>query len=291
MPRKYTGDGRSPTFPFPTKFVQGPLGELAYFDHGHGDAMVFVHGLGGDFTHFENVANSFSRTHRVIGVDMPGCGLSSKPTTKLSIRAHAESLIALLDALHIDRATLVGHSAGGLVCAQASLLAPSRVEHLVLINAAGLRSYPKALRWIAPYVLSPSLLNALLEPSANWILSQVFCKRNRHTEKFAADALNRPTQPALRHMSKVFHDLSQDLMLPTIRDGAPVLAMPVLMIWGDKDRLVPLNTVESVAAQFPNATLRVIRDCGHMPPIEDPEETVMHMRVFFSQHIQRRRAA
>jgi pimeloyl-ACP methyl ester carboxylesterase len=253
--------------------------------------MVFVHGLGGDFTHFEHVAKAFAHSHRIIGVDMPGCGLSSKPTEKHTIRSHAEALLSLLDTLQLKTAILVGHSAGGLVCAQAALIAPSRVEQLVLVNAAGLRSYAAPLRWLAPRVLSPAILNAILEPSAHLILTQVFHKKNRYTEKFEYDAINRPTQPALRFMAKVFHDLSTDLLQPTVMLGAPSLTMPVLVIWGDKDRLVPLRTVKRVASMFPNGRLEVIPNCGHMPIIEDPEHTIAILRDFLDATQASRRAA
>ena len=76
------GNGRSQSFPYPTRFAHMTDGPVAYFDEGAGEALVFVHGLVGDFTHFEHVVPGFAASHRVAGIDLPGCGLSCKPLSK-----------------------------------------------------------------------------------------------------------------------------------------------------------------------------------------------------------------
>lgn len=285
------GDLRSKTFPYATRYVDTPQGPVAFFDEGTGPAMIFVHGLGGDFTHFEFVAPAFASQYRVIGIDMPGCGLSCKPSARQSIRGYATTVLRVMDHLGLRCATLVGHSAGGQVVADAAVLAPSRVERLVLINAAGLRDYWVPLRLLARAILRPALLERVLEPAARPILSQVFHGRNVYTEKFIADSLNRPQQPLLGELAKVFHDLAPDLLSPSVVSNASRLTMPTLVIWGSKDRLVPLATVRRATAALPNARLEVIHHCGHMPIIEQPETTVALMRAFLAGERSERVAA
>jgi pimeloyl-ACP methyl ester carboxylesterase len=275
-----TGSLRSTTFPYAPRHAPLASGSLAYFDEGRGDPLVFVHGLGCDFTHFEHLARPLSRTHRVIGVDMPGCGMSSKHHARHSIATHTDALLELLAHLDLPRVTLVGHSAGGMVSTLAALREPTCVERLVLINSAGIRRYPRVARPIVRAVMRPGLLEATLERAAMPLIGRIFHQRNAYTEQFVADSLNRPRHPLLAEMAKVFSDLLPDLVEAPVREHAPQMTMPVLVIWGDRDRLVPMGDVAQVAARFPRGRLAVIRDCGHMPMIESPETVVTLLRNF-----------
>ncbi|MFI5297035.1 MAG: alpha/beta fold hydrolase [Polyangiales bacterium] len=271
---------------FETRHAETALGRVAYFDEGKGDPLVFIHGLVGTRSHFMHVAPSFAERHRVIGLDLPGCGQSVKPRARVSIRLYADTLLAFLRGLGIERATLVGHSAGGQVVATAAMLSPERVDKLVLINSAGLRDYPLVVRMTGRAIMRPWLISRVLGPSAGWILRQIFHqKKNRFVEQFVADSTSERRDPelrraALRDMGKVFHDLAPDLLTPSVRTNARRLAMPTLIVWGDRDRLVPLEAVRGIARTFPDAQLQVIRDCGHMPMIEEPFATIDLMRAF-----------
>jgi pimeloyl-ACP methyl ester carboxylesterase len=269
-------------FPFQTRHIETASGRLAVFDEGTGPAIVFIHGLGGDFTHFEHVAPAFADRYRVIGVDMPGCGDSHKPGHRLSVRGHAKALFDLLDALDIKSATLVGHSAGGLVCATAAFLHPHRVEQLVLINSAGLRQYRWWTRLGARLLFRRPLVDAFLVLSAYAILKRVFAAENQYTRKFADDNIHRPREARLRHIAKVIADLLPDMMIPTLAQNAHTLDIPALIIWGAQDRLVPLAAVQRAAELLPAGRLEVLMDCGHMPIIEQPEATVSLLRSFFT---------
>ncbi len=272
---------------FATRRAETRLGPVAFFDEGRGHPLVFVHGLVGTRGHFTHVVPAFLDTHRVIGVDMPGCGESHKPKARLSIRAYAETLLELLSGLGIEKATLVGHSAGGQVVATAALLAPERALRLTLINSAGMRSYPFVSRMAGRALMRPWLVSRLLGVSSKWILDQVFHqKKNQFVDQFVEESTSGRRDPharrqTLREMGKVFHDLAPDLLTPTVKEGASKLAMPTLIVWGDRDRLVPLAAVRHIAARFPRARLEVIRDCGHMPMIEEPERTIELMKKFF----------
>lgn len=274
---------------FETRHAETDLGRIAYFDEGSGDALVFVHGLVGTRQHFLHVAPAFAATRRVIGLDLPGCGHSVKPRARVSIRMYADTVLSVLRGLSVERATLVGHSAGGQVVATAALIAPERVERLVLINSAGLRRYPFVVRMTGRALMRPWLVSRVLGPSAGWILRQVFHqKKNKYVEQFVEESTDARRDPALRRaalvdMGKVFHDLAPDLLTPTVRLNAGRLAMPTLIVWGDRDRLVPLEAVGGIARSFPRARLEVIRDCGHMPMIEEPRATIDLMRAFLDE--------
>jgi pimeloyl-ACP methyl ester carboxylesterase len=273
-------------FLYATQFVETPVGPISYFDQGRGHALVFVHGLGGDFTHFEHIAPAFVDRFRVIGLDMPGCGDSCKPRSRHSLKSYADTLLAALDQLGVKKATLVGHSAGGAVCAMAALMAPERVEDLVLINTAGLRYYPPLLRLAARMLIRRPIIDGILLISAYAILEHVFTAKNEFTRKFAEDNIHRPRAARLADIGKVIADLLPDLMSGTLSKDADRLEHPTLLIWGADDRLMPLETVRRAAALLPGGQLAVLDGCGHMPLIENPGEVISLIETF----VTRRRA-
>jgi pimeloyl-ACP methyl ester carboxylesterase len=275
------GLGRSQSFPFPTRIQALRRGTVAYFDAGEGESVVFVHGLVGDFTHFEHVVKPLAGRFRLAGIDLPGCGLSYKPWARNTIDGYADTLLEWLDARGIRRATLVGHSAGGQVVAQVALRAPERVERLVLIGAAGMRRYPRGTAWLAETLLQPWILSRTLDRLAMPLLDHAFVARNVYTEKFVKDSLDRPIHPTIDEMAKVFHDLAKDLVAPTILENAHRFRMPVLVVWGEKDRLIPRESAAEVAAKLPRVIMKVIPGCGHLPMIECPDEVVRTLEAFF----------
>lgn len=277
---------RSNTFPYRGRQALLPSGRVAYFDAGCGDeTMVFVHGLGGDFSHFEHVAPAFAADHRVIGLDLPGCGASAPLESRQTIERCADVVQELLAFLRVPHATLVGHSAGGQVVATVAARAPGTTTALVLINTSGLRAYGRFTRTLARLVFRPALLELVLPSASTHILAAVMPTHNEYTRKFVVDATQRPHHPLLRNLSRVFHELIPDLLEPAIVRLAPALKLPVLVLWGGRDRLVPVQTVADVTRLFPRGQLEVHRHAGHLPIIEYPAWTVASIRAFLASAV------
>ncbi|NUP04654.1 MAG: alpha/beta fold hydrolase [Polyangiaceae bacterium] len=283
---KAAGNGRSQSFPFPTLRLNTIDGDMAYFDHGEGPPVVFVHGLVGDFTHFEHVAVRLAaRGHRVIGVDLPGCGISHKRRDRHDLGSYARDVLTLLDELGIARASLVGHSAGGAIVTEAALRAPSRVSRVGLLSTAGMRRYPRATKLAARALINRWILERTLERLAMPLLDFVFVEKNAYTEKFVRDALDRPVDATSTEMARVMADLVPDLIPASVLDRAPSLKMPMLMLWGDADKLVPMESVEWLASRMPHATFKLMPACGHMPMIERPERTARELAAFLEPEL------
>jgi pimeloyl-ACP methyl ester carboxylesterase len=245
---------------------------MAYFDHGEGPAVIFVHGLVGDFTHFEHVATRLvDRGFRVLGVDLPGCGDSHKRRESHSIAGYARDVLTLMDHLGLERASLVGHSAGGAVVAEVAYRSPARVDRLGLLSSAGLRRYPRPTELLARTMIRPWLREKTLERLALPLLDLVFVEENQYTKKFVADALDRPIQPASGEMARVMADLVPELVRATVLDRCHLLDMPVLVVWGDDDKLVPPESVEVLRRRVADARFLELSSCGHMPMIERPD--------------------
>ena len=254
---------------------------MAYFDVGEGEPIVFVHGLVGDFTHFEHVARRLvANGRRVVGIDLPGCGASHKRRERHDLGGYARDVLTLLDALDVPSAVLAGHSAGGAIVAEAALRAPARVSKLVLLSSAGLRRYPVATHVAARAVLRPWLLERSLDRLAMPLLDLVLKDKNHYTEKFIADALDRPKQPASMEMARVMSDLVPDLIHASVLDRAHHLRMPVLLVWGDTDRLIPKASAALLARRLERGRLVPLAGCGHMPMIERPETVTDELERF-----------
>jgi pimeloyl-ACP methyl ester carboxylesterase len=276
---------RSEHFPYDEKtFMYGDT-PVMHFDAGAGPAIVVIHGLGANLTHFEHVAPPLvAAGYRVCGLDMPGFGHSGKPRRTYSIRWLAGAVTALMDHLGIERATLAGHSLGGLVAADAALHEPLRVERLVLISSAGLFQMPLPFQWVARTIMRPGLVAPALERNARRLLEKrVFEERNEKVERFIEQSVTRPDSRFVRDLARVMWSLRKDLTSYHLFDEVKRLTMPTLVIYGGRDRLLPTKAVPTWAGKLPAGQLEVIERCGHMPIIEKPEQVVARMTSFLAR--------
>jgi len=258
---------------------------LQYFDsgHKHRPTVVFVHGLGGNLTHFEYLAKPLEKDgYRVCGLDLPGFGLSGKPHREYTVEYLSDAVLALLDHLEVDEATLCGHSLGGLVVADAGLRVPHRVDRLVLISSAGLFKMPLPMRLVARTIMRRGLLAPALELNARRLLDLVFAQSNPRTERFIEQSTTRPDDRFVGDLARVMAAARRDLTSYHLLDQPGRLKMPTLVIWGMNDRLLPFKEVPGWASKLPNGELEVIERCGHMPLIEEPERVLTRMRTFFA---------
>lgn len=288
LPEKPLKPSRSETFPYREQvFVYGGV-PTVYFDSGPrrtgerpAGTIVFVHGLGANLTHFEYVAPPLEEDgYRVCGLDLPGFGVSGKPHREYTIEYLSGALLALLDHLGVDRAIACGHSLGGLVCADAALRAPERIERLVLISSAGLFKMPLPMRMAARTIMRQGLLAPALERNARRLLDLVFSEKNERTERFIEQSTTRPDARFVVDLARVMASAKRDLTSRHLLDQVGELKLPTLVIWGGRDRLLPFTQVPRWASRLPDGELEVIERCGHMSIIEDPERVLTSMRAF-----------
>lgn len=125
----------------PTLNVNGTT--IAYDDYGRGDPLVFIHGIFVSKDTWYPQLNYFAQTHRVITCDLRGHGLSPASNAPYSVALFAQDVVALLDALEVEKATCCGHSFGGMVAQELALSYPNRVNKLILAESSyGVRSTP-----------------------------------------------------------------------------------------------------------------------------------------------------
>ena len=264
-------------WPAATRTVQ--LGDHAInvVDTGGDDdrpVLVFLHGLSGRWQNWLLTMPAFAATHRCVAPDLPGFGDSSMPPDGISIRGYARLVDELCDALGIRRAVVVGNSMGGFIGAELALSFPTRVDKLVLVSAAGLS---------IEYVRREPLLAAARVLSVTGTRSLPYSERIISRPRLRRAAL----QMFIRYPERLSSPLAWELMQGTgkpgfvhaldaltsysFRERLPEIEVPVLIVWGENDLLVPVGD----AARFerligPNARRVIFEDTGHAPMIERP---------------------
>jgi pimeloyl-ACP methyl ester carboxylesterase len=263
------------------RFAQVPtrVGTISTMQAGTGPPVVLLHGLGATKASFLPTIGALADRHRVIAIDLPGFGDSDKPLgAAYDARFFARSVVSLLDALDLGRASLIGNSMGGRVALEAGLSHPERVDRLVLLAPAlaWLRDRP-----LAPLVrlLRPEL--GLLQPAPRPLVEPIVRRAIPGAETgWTAAGVDEFLRSFLKPRGRAaFYAAARSVYLdePHGSDGfwtrLADLQAPSLFVWGRHDQLVPIAFARHVRATLP-AARHLELDCGHVPQFERP--TLVH---------------
>jgi pimeloyl-ACP methyl ester carboxylesterase len=223
---------------------------------GGGPVVVLVHGLGGHAEDWRQLAPYLVKAgYRVYLPDLPGYGRSEQPADfSYSVHDEAEAVVGFLDALGLQQVDLGGWSMGGVIVQHVAFNHPERVRRLMLFDSVGIYQMPKFdVRLFSPTTLAEvDQLNALLTPNPPMVPGFIARDILRLSKKNAW-VIHR----ALKSMS-TGQDATDKLL--------PELKMPVLIIWGDKDQVIPVDQGETMHRLVPQSELDVIPGCGHLAP-------------------------
>jgi len=246
-------------------------------DIGEGDAIVFIHGLSGAWVNWlENIPH-FARDHRVIAMDLPGFGHSPMPAEKISISGYGRIVDELLDTLGIERAVIVGNSMGGFIAAEVTIQFGTRVDHLVLVSAAGISIEHERNE---PVLRVLERLDDVLILGTGWMATRSAALAGRRRARrqimklVAAHAEDLPApliaEQVMGSGKPGFVPALDALTDYPIRDRLGEIACPVLVVWGAKDRLVPVRDAYVFGELIPDARVVVWPDTGHVAMLERP---------------------
>jgi pimeloyl-ACP methyl ester carboxylesterase len=230
-------------------YVTGPSG---------GPPVVLVHGLGGRSEDWRNLAPYLVHAgFRVYMPDLLGYGRSAKPADfSYSIPAEAEMVVDFMNALGLKQVDLGGWSMGGWIVQYLAASHPDRIARLVLFDSAGLNVKPAWNTDLFTPDSAPQLdqLDALLMPHPPVVPGFI-----------AADILRTSRRDAW-----VIHRALTAMLSgrSTTNDLLPQLKMPVLIVWGALDRIVPVSQAETIHKLVPQSQLDVVPGCGHLAPVQ-----------------------
>jgi pimeloyl-ACP methyl ester carboxylesterase len=245
-------------------------------------AIIMIHGFGSSLQTWEPWARRLEPKIRVVRFDLPGSGLSSPdPKGDYTDARTISILLALMDHLGIAKASLIGNSIGGRIAWTFAAEHPDRVDKLVLISPDGFASpgfeyghAPKvpATLGLMRYVLPKSLLHASLKPAYGDPSALTDQTVTRYYDLMLAPGVR---QALLARMKET-----------VLVDPRPLLQRikaPVLLLWGERDGMIPFSNAQAYLQNLPNARLVGLPDLGHVPQEEAPQTSIGPVLAFLSE--------
>jgi pimeloyl-ACP methyl ester carboxylesterase len=253
--------------------------------------VLLLHGITSNATTWDDVLPWIAERHTVVAPDLLGHGQSAKPRTDYSLGAQANGLRDLLAVLGHERATVVGHSLGGGIAMQLAYQYPELCERLVLVSSGGLGREVHAL------------LRAAALPGSEWVLP-LLCRAGLQdavagAARFLA-RLGMRAGPDVEEVWRGYTSLAdpacREAFMHTLRavvepGGQRVCAvdrlyltalMPTLIVWGDRDPMIPVEHGHSAHRAMPGSRLEIFRGAGHLPHRDKPWRFVRLLLDFVS---------
>jgi pimeloyl-ACP methyl ester carboxylesterase len=250
---------------------------IAYLDVGQGPPLILIHGFGGSMWNWEYQYSVLAHTHRVIIPDLLGSGLSDKPENAYTPETLVEVFRQFMDSLNIPQATLIGNSMGAGLAMAMALDYPERVKQLVLISgfpaqvesSIASRHYQRFLYHRPPLWLAKF---------GNWMAGR------RATEQLLKEIVYNPELISPTVIERSFHNRQRGGFLAPLYslldniqnwekhygNRLQKVSHQVLLLWGDHDRVFPLEVGERVKKQLPHVEWHVIPEAGHLAQWEQP---------------------
>ncbi|RNI22872.1 alpha/beta fold hydrolase [Flexivirga caeni] len=272
------------------RFVDVHGHRRAYVLTGHGPALL-LHGVACDHTTWDRVIRPLSRDYTVIAPDLLGHGQSAKPRADYTLGGFANGMRDLLSLLEIERATIVGHSFGGGVAMQFAYQFPELTERLVLVAPGGLGPEVSPIIRAATLPGFEQVMGVLTLPGIRQVntvgLRIAHAARlpgTRDIDEIATvyDSFRDPqTRAAAHHVLRAVVDRHGQVV--TMTDRAYLTeSMPLCVIWGAEDPIIPASQADTVAELAPGARVEIVEDSGHFPHRDHPEEFLRIVRDFLA---------
>lgn len=235
--------------------------------------VVFVPGPTDSCVSYEPVLGRMPSSSRCVAVSPRGHGDSDKPDDGYGVEHFAIDVVLLLDALGIERAVLVGHSASCLTVRRVALDHPDRVAGLVLeASPTTLKGNPGLTAFVDDVIANlHDPIDA--EVARSWVL-------DTSTPALGADVGQRLVAEVQKVPARVWREMFAELFAYDDVAELPSISAPALLVWGDADKLVGRDRQDELVAQLQRATLVVYAGVGHTPRWEDPERFAADVAAF-----------
>ena len=271
--------------PEPSQFLNVAGMNIHYRDEGPKSdkaPIVLIHGTSASLHTWDGWVEVLKAQRRVIRFDLPAFGLTGPdPQNNYTIEHYAEVVIAVLDKLKVDNSVLAGNSLGGYIAWATAVFYPDRVSKLILVDASGYpydpESVPLAFKLSQNPIASRLLKNVLPKSLVEKSIKNVYGNPDLVTEEL----VNRYYELSLREGNRSALKARFEQTLPgALIEKIHTINVPTLLIWGRKDRLIPLKFGKQFEQEIVNSELIVFDDLGHVPHEENPQATVSAVLKF-----------
>jgi pimeloyl-ACP methyl ester carboxylesterase len=262
---------------------------INYEDQGQGQPLILLHGYGTSTYSWRYVSPYFSKSYRVIAIDLKGFGLSDKPTDgDYSVVEQSRIVYEFIRVHRLENVILAGHSLGGAVSLLTYLMQSDQGAHhiskLILIDTASYKQdlpvFISILR--VPIINKLSLCLTSNNIKSRMILRKAFFDHSKITKEMVTTY---GAYLSLPGASQALIKTAKQIIPPNLEEISgryKSINIPVLIIWGEKDKIVPLEVGRKLAENIPNSKFVVVPNCGHVPQEECPNQAIEAMESFLS---------
>jgi len=237
---------------------------------GQGDPVLILHGWGDSFNSWVRVQEILAeKEFKVFIPDLPGFGKSDTPKSAWGLGDYSDFIFNLSQELNLSRFFLVGHSFGGRIAIKFTNAYPEKVKLLILCDSAGIK--PKPSPQTRLFYLIAKIGNALFSKKP---LTRF---KNGARNSFYIFLRNRDYVKANKIMRESMKKIIEENLLPEISQ----IRTKTLLIWGEKDKMVPLKYAYAFKENLPNSKLEILPKIGHSPHLEAPEKLSQIILNFF----------
>ena len=249
-----------------------------YLEGGQGDPLVLLHGFGANKDNFVRVAGALTRRYRVIIPDHIGFGESSHPPeADYSPLAQVHRLHALMSALGVSQFHLGGSSMGGQIALSYAAAYPAQVKSLWLLDPAGLWTATESELLRVKRETGRNLLLAANADEFDAVLRFVTAKT-----PFIPAPIRRVMAQERIANHRLESRIADELLADSIEQRIAGIAVPALIVWGDQDRAIHVDSAQVLQGLLPRSKTVIMRGIGHLPHIESPRQSVadyLHFRT------------
>lgn len=265
---------------------------IRYWQAGEqGPNLVLIHGLGGAVEVWRRIMPGLARRHRVVALDLPGCGQSQAPAAfpADTLGLFVAVVLGMMDAHGMATAHIVGSSLGGTVAMRTALAAPDRVESLVLAASAGFThnvAWPLRLmsvRGAGELLTRPGRQNTAV--ALRSCVADPAAVTEYDVDQAYALASMPGAQAAFLSLLRVYCRMT-GIRRDTLRDLAeriPSIQAPALLVWGDRDAIIPVEAAQAALRSLPEAALVIYAGCGHLTFVEQPVRFVRLVERYIAE--------
>jgi len=261
--------------------------KINYYEAGQGPPIILLHGFGASAYSWRFLGPALAANYRVFTLDLKGYGLSAKPEDgKYAISDQADMVAEFIRTRDLHDLVVIGHSMGGGVTLMTYFKVreddPARIKKLVLIDSAG---YPQKMPWfiwLAKAPLLGSVGGKLVSPrfAAAQVLRKCYYNKDKITDKQIDTYAYYSSLPGAREAVVATAQQIEPEDIDPIIARYQTIKVPVLIIWGAEDEVVPVDVGRKFKRDIPDSELVILPQCGHIPQEEEPGVTIRTVAAF-----------
>ncbi|NUP08580.1 MAG: alpha/beta hydrolase [Polyangiaceae bacterium] len=248
--------------------------ELEYLEQGspNGDAVIFIHGYTDSHHSFDLNLRNFPRRYHVYALDLRGHGDSDKPACCYAQSDFEADIVAFMDAMGIESASLVGHSMGSFVAHRVATFHPDRVDKLVLVGSAPTSAYNEGVLFF------DTVVDTLVDPIDPAFVTDF--QASTFYRPIPASFLDTSVSESLKVPAAIWQQALDGLIADDHSSQLSSITAPTLILWGDQDGFFSLADQQGLDSLIPDSTLVVYEGTGHGLHVEQPHRFVHDVATF-----------